>query len=100
MSLSHIFTSTGSNPDSVLMSLVPLGIVFLVFYMFVIRPQSKKMKEHQGMLDALKVKDSVITNSGIHGVVVKIDEKNGMVHLQVAEGVTIKFLKNFISERK
>ncbi|ACT69295.1 preprotein translocase, YajC subunit [Neorickettsia risticii str. Illinois] len=52
------------------------------------------------MLKALKVGDPVITTSGISGTVARIDEKNDMVHLQVAEGVIVKILKNFISEKR
>ncbi|WP_041351432.1 preprotein translocase subunit YajC [Neorickettsia risticii] len=100
MSFSQIFTSTSTGSDSILLSLLPLGIVFFVFYVFVIRPQSKKMRDHQNMLKALKVGDPVITTSGISGTVARIDEKNDMVHLQVAEGVIVKILKNFISEKR
>ncbi|AHX11264.1 preprotein translocase, YajC subunit [Neorickettsia helminthoeca str. Oregon] len=82
------------------MSLVPLGIVFLVFYIFVIRPQSKKVKEHQAMLDALKIGDSIVTSGGISGVITKIDEKNNMIHLQIADAVVVKILKSFVLEKK
>lgn len=55
-------------------TLVQLALILLIFYFFLIRPQQKKMREHVAMVDALKVKDEVLLNSGIYGKITKIKE--------------------------
>jgi preprotein translocase subunit YajC len=76
---------------------VPLIAIFLVFYFLLIRPQQKKIKEHQKTLGALKKGDKVQTNGGIFGVVKSIDDKENHVQLEIAEGIEIKILKQSIS---
>ena len=77
-------------------SFVPLILIFAVFYFLIIRPQSKKMKEQQALVNALKIGDKVITNSGIFGTVREILEKENALEIEVASGVTIKILRNFV----
>jgi preprotein translocase subunit YajC len=75
--------------------LVPLIIVFAIFYFLLIRPQQKQMKQHKEMLDKLKRGDNVVTNGGIIG---KIYQINGdLVMLEVADDIRIKVLKNQIA---
>jgi preprotein translocase subunit YajC len=76
---------------------VPLIAIFLVFYFLLIRPQQNKVKEHQKTLGALKKNDKVQTTSGIFGVIKSIDEKDGNVQLEIAEGIEIKILKQSVS---
>lgn len=68
---------------------VPLILMFVVFYFLLIRPQSKKQKQHQEMLSNLKKGDKVITSGGLYGVVVKVTEKD--VVLEVADKVNLRF---------
>ncbi len=49
--------------------LVPMGVIFLIFYFLLIRPQQKRQKEHDDMLRAIEKGDRVVTNGGIHGTV-------------------------------
>ena len=81
-----------------LSSFAPLILIFAIFYMLIIRPQNKKMKEHQALVNAVKKGDKVITNSGIIGTIQDIDSKEGIVSLEIAEDVVIKILKNNILE--
>ena len=70
-----------------LLSFIPLIIIFVVFYWFLIRPQTKKQKEHQEMVNTLEVGNEVVTAGGILG---KIQEMNeNYVHLEISENVTI-----------
>ena len=78
-----------------LVNLVPLFLVFGIFYFMVIRPQQKREKEHQKMLEAVAKNDDVITASGIHGTVVSVKEKT--VLLRVDENVKIEFDKSAIA---
>lgn len=75
--------------------LIPILIIFAVFYFVVFRPQQKKMKEHKIFLENLKPGDEVITNSGIYGKVVNISEN--FVFLEIAKDVRIKIDKSAIS---
>ncbi len=71
-------------------SFVPLILIFGIFYFLIIRPQSKKIKEQQQLIDGLKIGNKVVTNTGIHGVVRGIDAKIGIVDLEIAKDVIIK----------
>ncbi|OGS17378.1 MAG: preprotein translocase subunit YajC [Elusimicrobia bacterium RIFOXYA2_FULL_50_26] len=81
-----------SNP---LGSFLPLIVIFFIFYFLMIRPQQKKMKEHQKMLNELKKDDRVITSGGIHAVVVAL--KGNLLEVKIAEGVKIIIDKSAVS---
>ena len=78
-------------------SFVPLILIFVVFYFLLIRPQQKKSKEHQATLEALKSGDTVITNGGLYGTVIKID--GHVVTLQCSDKVRVKVIKKAISSK-
>ena len=73
---------------SLLQMVVPLAMVFAIFYFIVIVPNKKQQKKVQEFLDGLKVNDKIITTSGIFGQVMRLDEQS--VQLQIADKVTIK----------
>ncbi|MFN8791110.1 MAG: preprotein translocase subunit YajC [Bdellovibrionales bacterium] len=75
--------------------IVPMLLIFSVFYFLIIRPQSKRQKEHQSFLTALKRGDEVITNSGILGRIEGLTDQ--FVTLEVADGVRIKMLRNQVA---
>lgn len=79
-------------------SFVPLILIFAVFYFLIIRPQSKKMKEHQQLINNLKVGNKVVTNAGIIGVVTQILEKENQVEIEIAENVKVKFQRSFVAD--
>ncbi len=76
-------------------SLLPLILIFVVFYFLLIRPQQKKAKDHQLMLDSVKKGDKVITAGGIYGLVESVGTST--LVLKVAENVKIKIGKGYIS---
>lgn len=75
--------------------LIPLILIVVIMYFFMIRPQNKKQKETQKMLDALKKGDKVITIGGIHGVVSQTKEQT--VVIKVDDGTKIEFNRTAIS---
>lgn len=77
--------------------LVPFIAMFAVMYFLMIRPQQKKMKEQQTMLNALTDGDEVVTAAGIIGKVKKLDER--VVTLEIDRGVEIKLLKSTIAQK-
>lgn len=79
-------------------SFVPLLLIFAIFYLLIIRPQSKKIKEHQSLVNAVKKGDKIITNSGIIGKIKDIDTKENIISLEIADDVVIQVVKNNIAE--
>ena len=76
---------------SLLQMLVPLAMVFAIFYFIVIVPSKRQAKKVQEFVDNLKVNDKIITTSGIFGQIMKLDEQS--VQLQIADKVNIKVSK-------
>ncbi len=78
-----------------LMGFLPMILIIVVFYFFMIRPQMKKSKEHKKYIEALKVNDKVVTTAGIHGRIMEVNETS--VLLDVGNGVKIRFDKSAVS---
>lgn len=76
--------------------LIQLVLVFAIFYFLLIRPQQKKMKEHENMLNAIKPKDEIITGGGIYAKVTKAD--NDVLTAEIAKGVEIKISRSSVRE--
>lgn len=68
--------------------LIVFGLIFVIFYFMIIRPQQKRTKERQKMLNALEKGDKILTAGGIYGTVVGIEEKTVLV--QIADNVKVK----------
>ena len=71
---------------------IPLILIFVIFYFFLMRPQQKKVKEHKAMVEALKRGDKVITSGGITGTVERIID-NDKVEVEIAENVKVEIIK-------
>lgn len=88
----------GADGGGGLMSmLIMFGLVIGIMYFMMIRPQQKRQKEHQSLLDSIRKGDRVITTSGMHGTVVEVDDKTMTV--QVADNVKIKFERAAIANK-
>ena len=74
---------------------IPLILIFVIFYFFLIRPQQKKVKDHKIMVAALKRGDEVITSGGIIGKIERI-LGNDKVTIQISENVTIQVVQSTI----
>ena len=68
---------------------IPLILIFVIFYFFLIRPQQKKVKDHKAMVEALKRGDKVITSGGIVGTVERIID-NEKVEVQISDNVNVE----------
>ena len=79
-------------------SLLPLLAIFAIFYFLLIRPQQKKQKDQRQMTENLKKGDRVITQSGIHGTIVKV--KDQTLIIEVAEKVKMEFSKSAVGAKK
>ncbi|UQD54443.1 preprotein translocase subunit YajC [Anaplasma phagocytophilum] len=78
---------------------IPLVLIFGVFYFLVIRPQQRKLKEHNKLLESLKRGDKVVAAGGLYGTITKVDSNNpSVLHIEISNGVEIKILKSSVSE--
>lgn len=75
---------------------VPLVLIFAIMYFLLIRPQQKKVKQHQAMVTALRRGDQVVTQGGIVGKVAKVKD-DGELELEIADGVKVRVIQSTIA---
>jgi preprotein translocase subunit YajC len=78
-------------------SMIFLVLIFVVFYFFLIRPQQKRFKEHQNMVNNIRRGDKVVTGGGIFGTVSKVMDDNESVEVEIAPEVKVRVAKHTIS---
>jgi preprotein translocase subunit YajC len=84
----------GAQPNA-FMQLLPLILIFVVFYFLLIRPQAKRAKEHKAMVAALAAGDEVVTSGGILGRIVETGDQ--FLTVEVADGVRVKLQRHTVS---
>lgn len=87
--------AAGGGMDAMLVNILPLIALVVLFYFLMIRPQQRRMKQHQAMLAALKRGDTVTLSSGVKGKVVRVEDAE--IGLEIATGVTVKVVKAMIA---
>jgi preprotein translocase subunit YajC len=85
----------GSPEGSMISTFVMFGLIIAIFYFLILRPQQKRQKERQKLLNAIKKGDKVVTAGGMHGTIAGLDEKT--ILLQVADNVKMKFDRTAIA---
>jgi preprotein translocase subunit YajC len=88
-------SGSGNATGSMISTLVTFGLVFVIFYFLIIRPQNKKQKDAQKMIEAVKKGDKVVTAGGIHATVYTVKEKT--VILKVDDDTKMEFSKSAIA---
>ncbi len=83
---------------STLVSLMPIVLIFVIFYLLIIKPQKRKQAEHQNMIQALKKNDEIVTIGGIHATVLNVKDKS--VVLRIADNVKIEVQKSAVAGLK
>ena len=71
---------------------IPLILIFVIFYFFLIRPQQKKVKEHRAMVENLKKGDKVVTSGGITGTITRVVD-NDKVEVEIADNITVEVIR-------
>ncbi|MCC5990930.1 MAG: preprotein translocase subunit YajC [Rhodobacteraceae bacterium] len=79
-----------------LISIIPFILIFVIMYFLLIRPQQKKMKEHQNMVNELRRGDQIVTQGGVIGKITKVKE-DGEVEVEISEGVKVRVVKQTIA---
>jgi preprotein translocase subunit YajC len=90
----HAQAAGGAQPNA-LLQMLPLLLIFVVFYFLLIRPQSKRAKEHKAMVAALGVGDEVVTAGGILGRIVETGEQ--FLTVEIANGVQVKVQRHTVT---
>ncbi len=93
--ISSAWAQAGSQPDP-FMTFLPLVLIFVIFYFLLIRPQSKRAKEHRKMVSELKAGDEVITSGGVLGRITEASEQ--FLKVEVADGVVLKIQRQTIGQ--
>ena len=86
----------GRHWPACLVQFAPLLFIFVIFYFLLIRPQSRRVKEHRDMIAAVKRNDIAVTSGGLIGKVTKVDEAE--VELEIAAGTRVRVVKTMLSE--
>ncbi|MEN9855132.1 MAG: hypothetical protein RL186_190 [Pseudomonadota bacterium] len=85
-----------AGPEAFLLQLLPLVMILVVFYFLLIRPQQKRLKEHQERIDGLRRGDTVVTSGGIVGKITKVADDE--VTVEIAPNVSVRVVKGTIGE--
>ena len=88
--------ASGAGGPGPLIQFLPFILIFVVFYFLLIRPQQKRMKEHQSMIEAVRRGDTVVTSGGVVGKVTKVLDSEVLV--EISEGVAVKVVKATLSD--
>lgn len=97
MWISPAYAQAAGGGDAGLIQLLPLVLIFVVFYFLLIRPQQKKMKAHRALVEALRRGDRVVTAGGVIGTVTKVMNDTEL-QVEIAEGVRVKVVRSTIQE--
>ncbi len=97
MFISPAYAQAAGGGMGGLESLLPLVLIFVVFYFLLIRPQQKKQKEHKAMLEALRRGDRILTSGGIMGTITKVQSENELI-VEIAEGVKVRVARGMVAD--
>jgi preprotein translocase subunit YajC len=87
----------GGGMGGIFELLVPMLMVFAIFYFFMIRPQQQRMKQHRETIDAIRRGDTVVTAGGIVGKVTKVRD-DGEIEVEIAENTRVRVIKGTVTE--
>ena len=80
--------------------IVLLVLIFAIMYFLLIRPQQKRVKEHQAMVDGLRRGDEVVTQGGLIGKVTKVKDESAELEVEIADGVKVRVVRQTIAQVK
>ncbi len=93
--ISNAYAQSSSPSDGGMSMLIMVGIFFIIMYFMIIRPQNKRVKEHNKLIESLSNGTEVVVSNGIMGKITKM--KDDVVELEVSQGINIKVRKNSIT---
>lgn len=84
------------DTNSMLMSLLPFALIFVIMYFLILKPQQKKLKDHQALVKNIRRGDTVVTSGGLVGKVTKVVDDD-QIEVEIADGVKIRQMRQMIS---
>lgn len=91
-------TQGGGQPSS-LMMWMPIVLIFVIMYFLILRPQAKRQKQHQTMLNALQKGDDIVTAGGLYGTIVGVKEKEQTLIVKIADNVKVEIARSGIARK-
>ena len=88
----------GGDPKQTIMGLMPLVLMFVIFYFLLIRPQQKRQKEHKAMVEALKRGDEIVTTGGLQGKITGVTDDS--LTVEIAKDVRVKVDRQAVSRKR
>ncbi len=88
--------ASANSPYGIIVGILPWLLIFVIFYMLMIRPQQKRVKEHAATIAAVKKGDEVITGGGIRGRVTKVMDDD--VEVEIGQGMKVRVVKGTLSQ--
>jgi len=98
MFITPAFAQAGgaSDPNGMLMSLLPFALIFVIMYFLILRPQQKKVKDHNELVKNIRRGDTVVTTGGLVGKVTKVVDDD-QIEFEISEGVRVRQMRQMIS---
>ena len=94
--ISDAWAQAGGEAGGSLFSLLPLVVIFILFYFLLIRPQQKRAKQHKEMVAALKKGEEIVTNGGLLGKVTDVEDN--FVTIEIATGLNVRIQRQAIAQ--
>lgn len=91
-------SDAAQTTQSSILSFLPILVLIIVFYFFILRPQQKKIKQENEMRNKLRIGDKIVTSAGIFGSVTQIDDSKNVVSIEIAKNVIVTIYKASIAE--
>jgi preprotein translocase subunit YajC len=88
--------AVAGDTNSMLMSLLPFALIFVIMYFLILKPQQRKVKEHNEMVKNIRRGDTIVTNGGLVGKVTKVVDDD-QVEMEISDGVRIRQLRQMVS---
>jgi preprotein translocase subunit YajC len=97
MLVTPAYAQAAPGAGGAIASFIPLILIFAIMYFLLIRPQQKRVKEHQKMVEALRRGDQIVTQGGVIGKVAKVKD-DGEIEVEIADGVRIRVVKSTVAQ--
>ncbi|MEW6767808.1 MAG: preprotein translocase subunit YajC [Pseudomonadota bacterium] len=88
--------AAANDTNSMLMSLLPFALIFVIMYFLILKPQQKKLKDHQELVKNIRRGDTVVTSGGLVGKVTKVVDDD-QIEMEIADGVKIRQMRSMVS---
>jgi len=87
----------GAGGTDMLMSLAPFVLIFVIMYFLILRPQQKRVKQHQELVKNVRKGDTVVTSGGLVGRITKVVDDD-QIEVEIADGVRVRQMRSMVSE--